>query len=298
MGKINIVFLGTGSAIPTITRNHSAIFFRYKEKNILIDCGEGTQRQIRKAKINPCKITDILITHFHGDHFFGLPGLLSTLSKSGYNKTLNIYGPKNSKKIFNKIFEIANVNLDIKFKEVSGKFIDTPYFSITAMPLEHKINCNGYLFQEKDRLRINKKKLAKLKLKKEDLKKLNLLVQKKNIKLNGKSIKYKEMTYPVVGRKVSFIFDTKTCTNALKLAKNCDLSIIESSFLEQTPLAKEYKHMTLEDTLKIAKKAKVKKLILTHISQRYEHKENFYLKKAKKKFKNLELAKDLMKIEI
>ena len=298
MGKITIVFLGTGSAIPTITRNHSSIFFRYKEKNILIDCGEGTQRQIRKAKINPCKITDILITHFHGDHFFGLPGLLNTLSKSGYNKTLNIYGPKGSKKIFDKVSDIANVNLNINFKEVSGKFMDNPYFSLTAMPLDHRINCNGYLFQEKDRLRIDKKKLSKLKLKKEDFKKLNLLSQGKNIKINGKTIKSKDLTYKINGRKVSFIFDTKTCTNAIKLAKDCNLAIIESSFLEDTKLAKEYHHLTLNDTLKIAKKAKVKKLILTHISQRYEHRENSYLKKAKKEFKNLEMAKDLMKIEI
>jgi len=90
MENIKIVFLGTGSAIPTLSRNHNSIYFRYKERNFLVDCGEGTQRQMRKAKLNLCKITDILITHVHGDHIFGLPGLLHTMSKSEYNKKLAI----------------------------------------------------------------------------------------------------------------------------------------------------------------------------------------------------------------
>ena len=95
---IQITFLGTSSTVPTAERNHSAVLLKYKEENILIDCGEGTQRQFRKAKINPCKTTRLLLTHLHGDHTLGIPGLFQTLNMNNYKKTLQIYGPKGTKK--------------------------------------------------------------------------------------------------------------------------------------------------------------------------------------------------------
>ena len=102
---IEITFLGTSGAIPTISRNTSAIYLKFNEENILIDCGEGTQRQFRKAKVNPCKITRILLTHLHGDHIFGLPGLFQTLALNDYQKKLFIYGPKGTKTLIKEIFK-------------------------------------------------------------------------------------------------------------------------------------------------------------------------------------------------
>lgn len=297
MEKIQITFLGTGSAIPTITRNHTSIFLKYKNSDILIDCGEGTQRQIRKAKINPCKITNLLITHFHGDHIFGLPGLLHTLYKNEYNKTLNIYGPKGTRELIKKILEFTGAKIKINFKEVSGKFINNPDFSIITLPLEHDTPCNGYIFQEKDKLRIDKKKLKKLK----NIAgyQIGLLAKKRNVKIKNKIIRWKDFTYLEKGRKISFVFDTKMCDNVNKLIRNSDLAIIESSFLdEDKELAIKYKHLTLEEATKAAKKEKVKQLFLTHISQRYEFKEKYLLKKARKIFKNAKIAEDLMKAEI
>jgi ribonuclease Z len=95
--KIELTFLGTGSSIPTARRNHPAVLLKYKAENILVDCGEGTQRQFRLAHMNPCKVTRILISHWHGDHALGLPGLLQTLVMNGYNRKLEIYGPRGSK---------------------------------------------------------------------------------------------------------------------------------------------------------------------------------------------------------
>lgn len=103
MEKIKITFLGTGSMIPTIKRSHTAILLTYKNENILIDCGEGTQRQFKIAKISPSKLTRILLTHWHGDHILGLPGLLQTLGMNDYRKTLNIYGPKKNKTLLSSI---------------------------------------------------------------------------------------------------------------------------------------------------------------------------------------------------
>lgn len=300
MEQIQITFLGTGSAIPTLSRNHNGIYFKYKERNILIDCGEGIQRQIRRAKLNLCRITDILITHAHGDHILGLPGLLHTMSKSAYSGELMIYCPKNTGRVLKKFLDITGVHgIDYKIKEVRGKFIDTPYFSISSLALEHDVVCNGYMFEEKDRLRIDKKKLVKHKIKGKEI---GNLVEGKNIKVDGKTVKFKDVTFLEKGRKVSFVFDTKLNANVDKLVKNSDLAIMEGVFLGSTDhgkeMSKKYKHLTIEDACRAAKKGKVKELIISHISQRYEFKEKLLLKEAKKIFKKVQIAKDFMKVSV
>lgn len=306
MEKIKITFLGTSSATPTITRNHTAILLRYKSENMLIDCGEGTQRQFRKAKINPCKLTKLLLTHFHGDHVFGLPGLFQTLALNNYQKTLEIYGPRGTKKFINNIFKVFILAKKIKTKvlEINKKFLKTQDFTLTALPLSHDSPTLGYTFQEKDKLKIHKSKLnkilKKLKPQKKELSKLSLLTKGKNTKINKKTLKAKDFTYLQKGRKVSIILDTKLCKNAKKLAKDSDLAIIESTFLEASEKTKNYykKHLTAKEAATIAKQSKVKKLILTHLSQRYEYKDSLILKEAKKHFKNTKIAKDFMTLEI
>ena len=300
--KAQITFLGTSSAIPTKTRNHLSILLNYKNENILIDCGEGTQRQFRKANINPCQLTRLLITHFHGDHVFGLPGLFHTLALNNYQKTLYIYGPKGTKEFIKKIFEtfIHAKKIKIQVEEVNGTFLETQDFRLISFPLEHGALTNGYVFEEKDKLRINKEKLKKLKL--PNIPEIANLTKGKDIKINNRIIKSKELTYLQKGRKISFILDTRMSDNVKKMAKNSDLTIIEATFLASSEngkeLAKEYYHLTAEDAGKLAKQNKVKELILTHFSQRYEHKEKLLLQEAKKFFPNARLSEDLMKVEV
>ena len=242
---IEITFLGTSGAIPTISRNTSAIYLKFNEENILIDCGEGTQRQFRKAKVNPCKITRILLTHLHGDHIFGLPGLFQTLALNDYQKKLFIYGPKGTKTLIKEIFKtfIPHKRINYEVEEVSGTFLKTRDFEIKSLALSHETPTNGYIFHQKDKLRIHKDKIQKLNIKNHpDLKKL---IQGKDIKINNKTLKSKDYTYLQKGKKVAFIFDTKVCANAKKLAENSDLAIFESTFLDNSGegeiLAKEYK---------------------------------------------------------
>src|SRR3989338_273469 len=121
MEKIKISFLGTSDSIPTKLRNHSAILLTYKNENILVDCGEGTQRQFKIANISPMKLTRLLITHKHGDHTFGIPGLFQTLNMLNYNKTLKIYGPKGTKNYLSKIKEIANIEISLETHEVENQ---------------------------------------------------------------------------------------------------------------------------------------------------------------------------------
>ena len=301
--KIPLTFLGTSSAIPTESRNHISMLLSYKNENILIDCGEGTQRQFRKKKLNPGIITRLLITHFHGDHVFGLPGIFHTLALNSYSKTLYIYGPKGTKKFINSIFNtfVQAKKIKIEVKEVKGKFLKTKDFEITALPLDHDAPCNGYLFEEKDKLRIDKEKLKKIKISARSPE-LAKLTMGKNIKVNGKTINYQSLTYKQKGKKISFVLDTKICANAKKLVKNSDLAVMESTFLEESEkgaqLAKEYKHLTAKQAAQIAKQGKAKQLVLTHLSQRYENKEDLLLNEAKKVFPNTTIAEDFTRIEI
>ena len=296
---VKVIFLGTSAQIPTARRNHSAILINHGGENILVDCGEGTQRQFRKAKLNPCKITKILITHIHGDHIFGLPGLLSTLNFNDYAKELHIFGPKGIKKFLEGFLNISGVkrNFNFKVEEVSGKFFESEDFYLESEKMEHGINTNAYNFVIKDKLRIDKDKMNKLKISSGPF--LKKLKEGKDVLIKGKKIKSKNLTYLEKGKKVSIVLDTLYNNKIEKFVKDANLLICESSFgSDLKDLAKEHLHLTAEQTGKIAKKAKVDKLLLTHISQRYENNKKFLLEDAKKNFKDVQIVNDLDIFEI
>lgn len=297
--KIKITFLGTSGPFPTKKRNHPAVLLTHKNENILVDCGEGTQRQFRKASLNPCKITRILITHWHGDHVLGIPGLLQTLSLNDYNKTLYIYGPRGIKEKIKTILKAfpnySNVPLDVK--EVSGKFLETNDFYLEAEKMKHGISCNAYCFVEKNKTRIDKKKLRKLKI--PSGKHLQKLKQGKNMVYKGKKYLSKNLTFTEEGRKICLVMDTENNSKISTFAKNADLLIIESTYdANEEKLAREHKHMTVKQVIANAKKSRIKKLVLTHISDRYEGDLSKLLNYAKKTFKNTIIPKDLDWLEI
>lgn len=298
MSMIKIIFLGTSDAIPSAERNHTSILLEYKNESILVDCGEGTQRQLRKAKLNPNRITKILITHWHGDHVLGLPGLLQTLAFSDYNKTLNIYGPRGTKefmKILLKTFAFQG-KYKINVEEAENKFFENEEFYLESAKMTHGTPCNAYSFVKKGKLRIDKKKLERTKLKGLILKKLK---EGKNIVYQGKKYLAKNLTYEEDSKKVSFVFDTSFNKNIIPFVKNSDLLVCESTFgAELEEQAERYKHLNVKHTADIAKRSKSKKLILTHISQRYSKNPKKILDAAKKIFKNSVLVKDFDEIEV
>ena len=296
---INLKFLGTSYALPTIDRNHTAMLLTYHGENILIDCGEGTQRQFRKAKLNPCKITKILITHIHGDHVLGLPGMLQTLSLSGYNKILFVYGPSGMKKFMKNLMKtfIFDLKYKIKVEEVNGKFFENDDFYLESRRMVHGASCNAYVFSEKDKRKIDRAKLRKTKLPHSNI--LRKLKEGKNISYNGKKYFAKDLTFVEKGKKISFVLDTLYNSKIVPFVKNSELLICGVTFdSELKDKAKEKKHLTSEQGGIIAKKSRSKKLALTHISQRYEKDNGKLLRDAKKHFKNSLIANDFDDFEI
>lgn len=296
---IKLTFLGTSDSVPSAERNHTSILLTYEGENILIDCGEGTQRQFRKLGLNPCKITKILLTHRHADHSLGLPGLLKTMALTGYNKTLEIYGPNGTKIFMENLFRTFGKIEEYKMNihEVSGRFFENKDFYLEAEKMTHGVPCNAYLFVKKGQIRIDKSKLKKYKLPEGiHLRDLKL---GKNIRYKGRIFKAKDFTFVENGKKISFVLDTSENKNIVPLVKNSDVLVCEASFSsDMEKKAREFHHLTSKQAGEIAKKSKSKKLLLTHLSQRFEKKKEIILKEARKIFKNSHLVKDLEVVEV
>ncbi len=304
--KIEIFFLGTSSAVPTKRRNHTGILLKYKEQNFLFDCGEGIQRQFRISDRNPCKLTKIFISHWHGDHFLGLSGLIQTLEMNEYGKKLEIYGPIGIKKniydllkIIQKTYLLDNKNIfHININEINdGIVIDEDEYIISSIKTNHNIESLTYSFLLKEKNRINKEKLKELNIKNSPL--LSEIVKGKKVNINGKIVDGKKITYKEKQKKITFIFDTKYENSLINFAKSSDLLICESTYsAQEQELASKYYHLSSKDAANIANKSHSERLILTHLSQRYSEIPNILRDEAKKNFKNVNVAEDFDKIEI
>jgi ribonuclease Z len=296
MIPINLTFLGTSNAMPTIQRNHPAILLEYSGETILFDCGEGTQRQLRIAKINPNKITRLVITHLHGDHILGIPGLLATLGMSEYQKTLKIYGPRRTKRHLDLLEQTyGKFNIKYEVHEPDSLVVNEKDFMIEKYSMNHGIETHAYAFVEKEKRKLLKDKLKKLKLPNSPI--IKNLQDGKDIVWKGKKIKAKTVSYVQPSRKVTIITDTKMNENAIKIARNSEVLICESTYSSnEKKYAEEHMHLTTSDAATIAKKAHAKKLLLVHTSQRYEGQEKTLEKEARKIFKNVRIVKDFDKL--
>ena len=295
---MEITFLGTSCMQPTKERNHSGVLLSYNKENILFDCGEGTQRQMRVAGIKPAKTTRLCISHWHGDHVFGIPGLLSAMGADQYSEKLHIYGPKGSKKYMEHLLQsfAAKGIVDHEVKEVSsGIVFETDEFTLVCEPLKHSTPCVGYSLIEKTKFRIDVAKAKKLGLEGHILGKLQ---QGEDVVHLGRKIMAGEVTYAVPGKKVTVFGDTMPCEGADKLAKDADLLISEGTHLDEIRHKTEKAmHLTVKQAALIASENNVKKLIITHISPRYKSDADI-ISEARDYFDNSVVAKDFMKVKV
>ena len=296
---MQITFLGTSSMVPTKERNQTAVFLSYGSDGILFDCGEGTQRQFKIAGISLTKVTKILISHWHGDHVLGLPGLMQTLSSMDYAGRLEIYGPSGTKKHMEKMFEafVFDKRLDFVVKEVkSGVFFENNEFQLETRQLEHGIETLGYRFVEKNIRKIDMKKIKKSGIPVGPL--LGKLQQGKQIEINGKKIMPDDVTYIEEGKKLAYITDTLLCDNCYKIAEDADLLICEATYSSKLAgKSEEYGHMTAKQAAQLSNKANVKQLVLIHFSARYKNTQELE-EDARDIFDNVICANDFMKIEL
>ena len=296
---MQITFLGTSSMVPTKERNQIAVFLSYDSEGILFDCGEGTQRQFKIAGISLTKITKILISHWHGDHVLGLPGSIQSLSSMDYKDRLEIYGPAGTKKRMDKMFEafVFDKRLSFVVKEIkSGIFFENNEFQLEAYELEHGIETLGYRFIEKDKRKIDMKKVKKLNIPIGHL--LGKLQQGKTIENNGEKISPEDVTYVEAGKNIAYITDTLLCDNCYRIADNVDLLICEATYSSKlVDKSEEYGHMTAKQAAQIANKSNTKQLVLIHFSARYKNTQELE-EDARDIFDNVICAKDFMRINL
>jgi len=284
-----LTVLGTSSAMPTPERSLSCIAVRKDGDIFLLDCGEGSQRQMMRFGVSYMKIRAIFITHLHLDHFLGVFGLLETLRLNGRTEKLTIYAPRGAAGVFGKKEFLEVKEIDDKWSEDFGGF------SASAFAAKHPGGALCFAFEEKEKIRFHEEKAKGLGLKGP----MFTDIQKKGkLTIAGKVVKLKDITYTQPGKKIVFSGDTAPCAGIARAAKGADLLIHESTFgSDKEEEAKETQHSTASDAAACAKKAGAKRLLLTHFSGRYADTTQL-VSEAKKIFPSAEAAKDGMKIEV
>ncbi len=286
--------------MPTRERAQTALYLSYRDKHFLFDCGEGTQRQLGLAGISPAKITCVFLTHWHGDHFFGLPGLLENMAKHKQEKTIELYGPVGTKRAVKRLMEtfLLKNKIHVIAHDIvkNGVFLQDKLFVMRATKVKHSVPCLAYTFEEKPKRKIRMEYLKQHGIPEGPL--LRELQEGKQIIFRGKKISVKEATYTQQGKKVAIVLDTKMDPACVTAAKDADMLICESTLHSSlAEKAREYYHLTAQEAAMIAKKAKVKKLILTHFSQRYKNVDELE-KEAKDIFPETVVAHDFMKVQV
>lgn len=300
-----LTILGFNSAIPTVNSSPTAQLLEMKERHFLIDCGEGTQVQLRKAKARFSKINNIFISHLHGDHCFGLPGLIASFRLLGREVPLNIYGPKGIKEMLETIFKLTETHRGFEViyheldKNYSEKIYEDQRVEVFTIPLNHRIYCNGYLFREKPKDRhLNMEEIKKYP-EIETCDYHNLKLGKDFVLSDGFIIKNESLTKcPSPSVSYAFCSDTRYFEPVVSIIKGVDVLYHEATFLNDLKEMADYTgHTTALEAAEIAKKAGVGKLILGHFSNRYLDL-SVFTEEARKVFPNTHLPRQLEVLKI
>lgn len=299
---MRITILGSGGTLPTPSRNLPSIALRREGKVFLFDCGEGTQLQLMRARVGFGPIEGIFISHLHGDHVTGIPGLLMTLGQSSREGAITIYGPPGLQQYIRETMDNLSIHpaYEVTIQESEkGIMCEGTEYWIEAVPVDHGLFTLTYAFiehQRPGRFDINKAK--DLGIPEGPL--FSELQDGKDIRLgDGRTIHAQEVVGPPrPGRKVVYAIDTRPCSNVIALAKGADLLIHDGMFAEEMRAeAKERGHSTARQAAEVAKEAGVDKLVLVHISPRYENDEDL-LKEAQEIFPQTLIAQDLLTLDI
>jgi len=301
--SLSVIFLGTAASIPTPQRSLVAIAIQRKGELILFDCGEGTQRQMIQASVGFHRKTKVFITHMHGDHMLGLPGLFQTMSLLDRKRKLEIYGPPGIKAFVEAIRRTVQFTLTFPIEvheiEETGLVCEEREYEVHATWADHVIPSLAYALVEKPRPgKFHPEKAKVLGVPEGPL--WSRLQRGSNVELpNGRAVKAREVVgRPRPGRKIVYTGDTRPSKNLVKLAENADLLIHEATFDDElAKKALEDGHSTASQAAQTAKRAKAKRLVLVHVSGRYK-KSDLLLEQAMKTFPHVDVAEDFMSIDL
>lgn len=299
---MKIIFLGTGGSMPTKERALTSIAIRLNGEILLFDAGEGTQKQMTETNVSPMNLDTIFISHFHGDHFLGIPGLIQTMSLMNRERDLKIYGPPGTEDRITQLLKIPiyDLKFNVRLKDLKpGEKESFEGYSIETAETNHSIPGIAYALIEDERPgKFYPEKAKELGI--EPGPKYSRLQKGETIELpDGQKIEPSQvMGPPRPGRKVVYADDTRPSKEIIKLSKKADVLIHDGTFGgELKEEAKIGGHSTVKDAAEIAKKAEVEKLILTHISPRYTNTPELE-KQAQEIFPNSIFAKDFMELDV
>ena len=295
-----LVVLGTASQAPTRTRNHNGYLLRWDGRGFLFDPGEGTQRQMLLAGVPSSAVHRILVSHFHGDHCLGLPGVVQRMSLDGVAHPVHAHYPASGQHFFDRLRHATAFadRADVREEPVTadGVVAEDPAGTIEARRLEHPVESFGYRLVEPDGRRMLPGRLAAAGVGGPDVGRLQ---RDGELRVGETTVRLADVSVPRPGQRFAFVMDTRMCDAVPALAEGADLLVVESTFLAaDEALAREYGHLTARQAARVAAEAGVRRLVLSHFSQRYPDPRRFQ-DEAREEFDgDLVVAEDLQRVPV
>ncbi len=276
MSQRELIVLGSAAQTPTRERNHNGYLLRWDREVLLFDPGEGTQRQMLFAGVSAAKLTRICITHFHGDHCLGLPGVIQRLSLDSARGPVDVYFPAAGTTYFERLRGAAAFHETTPLQPHPcgpGVAFAGDHFTLTARALDHRVETLGWRLEEPDGTHLVPERLAGHGLAGPIV---GALQREGEVEVDGRRVSIDDVSEPYRGQRFAFVMDTALCDEAFELARDADLLVCEATYLERDArLAAKYKHLTAAQAATIARDAGARRLVLTHFSQRYGDPQQF-----------------------
>jgi len=290
-----LVVLGTGSQVPSRERNQNGYFLRWDSDGFLFDPGEGTQRQMLYAGLPTAAITHLCVTHFHGDHCLGVPGIVQRLSLDDVQHPVHAHYPASGQEYFARLRYAASFYERAELREEpikrSGPLATGQFGELRVSRLEHSLESFGYQLLEPDGRRMLPAELARYGVAGPAVGRLQ---QAGSLEVDGHTVSLAQVSEPRPGQRFAFVMDTRLCDGVFELADRADLLVIESTYLaSEQDLAAAYGHLTARQAARVARECGVRKLVLTHFSQRYTEPARFLEEAATEFTGEIVIAADL-----
>jgi ribonuclease Z len=272
MSVRELVVLGTASQVPTRQRNHNGYLLRWDGAGLLFDPGEGTQRQMLVAGVAATDVTHLCLTHFHGDHCLGVPGIVQRMSLDRVAHPVHAYYPASGRHLFARLRHASVYHETAELRENpiegDGVVVDDSFGALEARRLDHSVETYGYRLVEPDGRTMVPARLAAAGI---TGPRVGELQRAGSLMVGARQVTVEEMSRPRPGQRAAFVMDTCLCDAVYALAERADLLVIEATFLHRdAALAREYRHLTAAQAGRVAAESQVRRLVLTHFSQRYD----------------------------